>query len=197
MDKLPLYRLANRFMDQPPQVTQLLAAWQAGDQNAEQQLADVVYQTLRKLSARQIHGEKYLTLQATELVHEAYLKLVDIDIEWQSRAHFYAVASRLMRRLLIDRARSRLRKKHGGELLRSDLDIDKLPSEGIEEHLLTLDTVLSDLESQDQRKCDVFELHFFGGMSYREIAEVLKVSEATVDRDLRFAKAWVCSEMED
>lgn len=178
-----------------PQVTQLLASLRSGDASAQDELASLVYDTLRRLSARHIRNENHLTLQATELVHEAYLNLVSVEVEWQDRAHFYAVASRLMRRLLIDRARARLRHKRGGQVQQTVLEPDQLASEP-EIQALELDRILEKLEALDKRKSDCFELHFFGGMTYPEIAEALSISEATVDRDLRFARAWVRNELE-
>ena len=180
-------------MSSSEQVTQLLSAWCDGDEQALSELTPIVYETLRRLSAKHVNREQNLTIQATELVHEAYLHLVSTDIDWKNRAHFFAVASRLMRRLLVDRARSRLRQKRGGGLLVSNQNIDELPE--IEQTFLDLDEVLKKLAEHDSRKSEALELHYFGGMTYPEIAEALSISEATVDRDLRFAKAWVFKEI--
>jgi RNA polymerase sigma factor (TIGR02999 family) len=127
-------------------------------------------------------------------VHEAFLHLVDVDIDWQDRAHFFAVASRLMRRLLIDRARARLSKKRGGGQL-VDVDLEQIDDGGAEQELLELDSALNKLKELDERKANVLEQYFFGGLSYAEIGAALGISEATVDRDLRFAKAWVYNEI--
>lgn len=176
-------------------ITQLLASWRKGDQQALDQLTPIVYETLRRLSSRHLNNEQHRTLQATELVHEAFLNLVGADVNWQNRAHFFAVSSRLMRRLLIDRARARLRQKRGAGMPLSDHDMDQLAEPDIEQDLLDLDDALTRLAGMEKRKSDVLELHYFGGMTYPEIAEALAISEATVDRDLRFAKAWVYNEI--
>ncbi|GAB1263698.1 ECF-type sigma factor [Aurantivibrio infirmus] len=182
-------------MDTQTPVTQLLSSWRSGNDEALQQLTPIIYQTLRRLSAKHIGGERNPTIQATELVHEAFIDLIDVKVDWQDRAHFFAVASRLMRRLLIDRARSRLRKKRGGDLQLTQIDLNELPQVETEQELLDLDGALIQLKGIDSRKADVLELHFFGGMTYPEIASSLGISEATVDRDLRFAKAWVYNEL--
>lgn len=186
-------------MDTQAPVTQLLAEWRAGNEDALETLTPIIYETLRRLSKKHVGREQNVTLQATELLHEAFLNLVDVDIEWQDRAHFFAVASRLMRRLLIDRARHRLSQKRGGAMHMVTFDIDQLPSsdqqssdgDSAEQQILELDAALECLKEIDARKADVLELHFFGGMTYTEIAAALAISEATVDRDLRFAKAWI------
>ena len=180
-------------MDNDAPVTRLLSEWRSGNDEALSKLTPIIYQTLRRLSAKHISAEKNPTIQATDLVHEAFLNLVDIDIDWQDRAHFFAVASRLMRRLLIDRARSRLSQKRGGGAQLTAVDVDQVASESAEQELLELDQALTKLKEIDARKADVLELHFFGGMTYPEISVALSISEATVDRDLRFAKAWVYS----
>lgn len=176
-------------------VTQLLSEWRAGDEKALVELTPIIYETLRRLSAKHISKEQNPTLQATELVHEAFLNLIDANVDWQDRAHFFAVASRVMRRLLIDRARARLSQKRGEGQKMVDQDLDQIAGAGKEQEILELDEVLLKLKKIDERKSDVLELHFFGGLTYPEIAEALGVSEATVDRDLRFAKAWVFNEL--
>ncbi len=176
-------------------VTQLLSEWRSGDDKALAELTPVIYETLRRLSTKHINKENNPTLQATELVHEAFLNLVDIKVDWQDRAHFFAVASRLMRRLLIDRARSRLSQKRGEGQKMVDQDLDQLASVSKEQEILELDEALQKLKAKDSRKSDVMELHFFGGLTYPEIGEALSISEATVDRDLRFAKAWIFNEI--
>ncbi len=182
-------------MNKNAPVTELLAAWRSGDEQALQQLTPVIYNSLRRLSAKHLSGEKNLSIQATELVHEAYLNLIDVEIDWQNRAHFFAVASRLIRRMLIDRARAKQRQKRGGEFKQVDTDIERLAADTPEKELLDLHYALEQLNSKDPRKSEVLELHFFGGLTYKEIATVLDISEATVDRDLRFAKAWIYSEI--
>lgn len=194
--------------DKTSQVTQLLVSWRSGNEDALEKLTPIVYESLRRLSKKHINQEKNPTIQATELLHEAYLDLVNIDIEWQDRVHFYAVASRLMRRMLIDRARARLRKKRGGDVHvtsmstgdtgeisssreQPSLMLDGRVNTNSEQQLIDLDEAIKALSEADQRKADVLELNFFGGLTYPEIATALSISEATVDRDLRFAKAWV------
>ncbi|MGI1679181.1 MAG: sigma-70 family RNA polymerase sigma factor [Cellvibrionaceae bacterium] len=203
-------------MDKKAPVTQLLASWRSGDDGALEKLTPIVYESLRRLSKKHINKENNPTIQATELVHEAYLDLVNIDIDWQDRVHFFAVASRLMRRMLIDRARARLRKKRGGDIKMTSADVESIAgskgsfdqqfslsgltsgsngSDVDEQRLLDLDGALNELSVVDKRKAEALELNFFGGLTYPEIAIALKISEATVDRDLRFAKAWVYNYM--
>ncbi|MGH1471794.1 MAG: sigma-70 family RNA polymerase sigma factor [Cellvibrionaceae bacterium] len=209
-------------MDKKTPVTQLLASWRSGDEAALNQLTPIVYESLRRLSKNHINKENNPTIQATELVHEAYLDLVNIEIDWQDRVHFFAVASRLMRRMLIDRARARLRKKRGGDVKVTSADVDSVvgsqrsnnvkgsfeqqillnnfsgdshDQDVNEQRLLDLDDALNELANADKRKAEALELNFFGGLTYPEIATALKISEATVDRDLRFAKAWVYNYM--
>ncbi|WP_428354147.1 ECF-type sigma factor [Methyloprofundus sp.] len=176
-------------------ITQLLLDWRKGDQQALDQLTPIIYQSLRRLSIRHLSGENCPTIQPTELLHEAYMELVDVDIDWQDRAHFFAVASRMMRRMLINRAKHRQRLKRGGDQQRIEVDLDQLAPIETEVQILELNDALLRLAKIDQRKSDVLEFHFFGGLNYHEIATALSISEATVDRDLRFAKAWVHSEM--
>ncbi len=195
-------------VDKKAPVTQLLASWRSGDEAALEKLTPIVYESLRRLSKKHINKEKNPTLQATELVHEAYLDLVNFEIDWQDRIHFFAVASRLMRRMLIDRARARLSKKRGGDVQMTSSDIESIPHDNgsfqqpfsidslsnasvSEQRLLDLDEALTQLGEADKRKAEALELSFFGGLTYPEIAIALNISEATVDRDLRFAKAWV------
>lgn len=178
-------------------VTQLLSDWRSGDEAALSQLTPIIYETLRRLSAKHIRKENNPTIQATELVHEAFLNLVDVDIDWEDRAHFFAVASRLMRRLLIDRARARLSQKRGGGAQVVDVDIDNIDDPSPEQQVLDLDQALLALKEIDARKADVLELHFFGGLTYAEISAALTISEATVDRDLRFAKAWTLNHIQE
>jgi len=177
-------------------VTRLLSEWRSGDDEALAKLTPIIYETLRRLSSKHIGKEANPTIQATELVHEAFLNLIDVEIDWQDRAHFLAVASRLMRRLLIDRARARLSKKRGGGQQVVIDDFDQIEAVGGEKEVLELDDALTRLKALDERKADVLELHFFGGLTYPEIAEALSISEATVDRDLRFAKAWIYDQLQ-
>lgn len=182
-------------MKEDAPVTKLLVQWRSGDEKALSQLTPIIYDTLRRLSQKHIRREANPTIQATELVHEAFLNLVDVNVDWQDRAHFMAVASRLMRRLLIDRARARLSKKRGGHQHADIEEIEQLGDASAEQEVLELDDALTRLKGLDERKADVLELHFFGGLTYPEIGEALGISEATVDRDLRFAKSWVFSQL--
>jgi len=137
------------------------------------------------------------TLQATAVVHEAFVKLVAMEVPWQDRAHFFAVAARQMRRILVDHAKARYRSKRGGATTTSGL-IEELhtsdpanPVTSGEIDVLEIDDALQRLTSQSPRLAEIVELHYFGGLTYQELAETLKVSEATIDRDLRLAKAWI------
>jgi RNA polymerase sigma factor (TIGR02999 family) len=176
--------------------TVLLQAWRGGDRDALDRLLPVVYDELSGLARRALHGERSdHTLQTRALVHEAYLRLVDADISFHDRAHFIAIAARTMRRVLVDHARARRREKRGGGAVRLDLDKVDLPAPGEGLDILDLHEALERLAAFDARKSAIVELHFFGGMSYDETAEAVGVSAATVDRELRLAKAWLKVEL--
>jgi RNA polymerase sigma factor (TIGR02999 family) len=179
-------------------VTQLLRAWGGGDERALDRLAPLVYDELRGMARRYMRLENAAnSMQATALVHEAYLKLVDASIaQWQDRAHFFAVSARLMRRILVDAARARASNKRGGGAVRLELNesIDGAPLE--HRQMLRLDDALEALAKFDPRKAKVVELRFFGGLSVEETAEVLKVSVQTVMRDWKLARSWLLREME-
>ena len=182
-------------MDGPPaqQVTQLLAAWGGGDQAARDKLMPLVYGELRRL-ARQCMGRERRdhTLQTSALVNEAYLRLVDQkNVAWQGRAHFFGIAARLMRQVLVDYARRRGYAKRGGDARRVSLDEAMIVSEERAAEVVALDEALESLAGVDPRKSQVVELRFFGGLSIEETAEVLGVSEGTVRRDWALAKAWL------
>ncbi len=178
-------------------VTQLLRRWQEGEKQAADELMPQVYSELRRLARRQIRRERVdLSLAATGLVHEAYVRLVDAEVSWHDRVHFFALAARAMRRVLVDRARARGRAKRGGGATMVTLDEQRQAVPGRAFDVLDLDEALQRLEALDRRKCEVVELHFFGGLTYEEIAGALKVSEATVHRELRFAKAWLYKELQ-
>lgn len=183
-------------MGNPPSVTALLQDWRSGNDQALDQLTPLVYETLRRCARREMRGERAgHTLQTTGLVHEAYEKLIGMEIDWTDRAHFYRIAARTMRRLLVDYARNRGRDKRGGGLARVTLN-DSIPEPAGElTDLLALDDALQRLAEFDERKSQAIELHFFGGLSYGETARTLGISPATVDRELRFAKAWLYREM--
>jgi RNA polymerase sigma factor (TIGR02999 family) len=179
-----------------PDVTLLLQRWREGDEEALAQLTPLLYDELRRLAAGQLARERRNhTLQATEVVHEAFVRLIGTDVPWQDRAHFLAVAARTMRRLLVDHARAKSREKRGGDLARVTLQPHDAALEPKSVEILTLDQALSALALQDQRAASVIELHHFGGLTYDEVGEVLEVSPATVKRDLRVARAWLRREM--
>ena len=177
-------------------VTELLVEWRAGKHDALFQLTPLVERTLHNIAQRQMRGEQAgHTLQATALVNEAYLCLVDASVSWENRAHFFAVAARIMRRILVDHAKSKRRAKRGGGGQEVTLHEAQLASPRVEPDVLDLDEALGRLAAFDERKANAIELSFFGGLTYDEIAEVLDISQATVDRDLRLGKAWLYREI--
>ena len=175
------------------QVTQLLADWSRGDQTALDKLLPLVHEELRRLAHHYMSRESPgHTLQTTALVNEAYVRLVDQkEFQWQNRAHFFAVAAQVMRHILIDHARARSRAKRGGKAQRVPLEEAIVMSPERASELLALDEALSELEKVDARRSKVVELRYFGGLSIEETAEVLKVNPTTVNRDWRWAKAWL------
>jgi RNA polymerase sigma factor (TIGR02999 family) len=181
----------------PHEVTQLLRAWSEGDENALDKLVPLVYGELHRLARRYMAQERPgQTLQVTALVNEAYLRLVDSQqADWQNRAHFFAVCSQMMRRILVDRARSRRAQKRGIGETPLELDEALLVAEGRSADLVALDDALNCLAALDPRKGQVVELRFFGGLSVEETAEVLKVSKETVMRDWKLAKSWLRREL--
>lgn len=174
-------------------ITRLLAAIRSGEPGALDRLIPIVYGELRRLAHARLREEHPgHTLNTTGLVHEAYLKLIGLNrIQWEDRTHFFAIASRMMRRILIDHAVKRRAQKRGGGPHRAELDEDLLVSDEQSETLLELDDFLKQLEILQPRQCKILEHRFFGGLTNEEIAEVLGVSLRTVERDLRFAKAWL------
>jgi RNA polymerase sigma-70 factor, ECF subfamily len=179
----------------PGELTQLLIAWREGNQNALDQLAPLVYAELRRLAHRYMNRERGgHTLQTTALVHEAFLRLLKNPQEsWQNRAHFYAIAAQMMRRILVDYARANLRAKRGGDKTLIALEEMELlvfvPA--LNPDVLALDAALEKLAEIDPRRSRVVELRFFGGLSVEETAHVLQVSPDTIVRDWRVAKAWL------
>jgi RNA polymerase sigma factor (TIGR02999 family) len=178
-------------------VTQLLLAWNHGGDSALKKLTPLVYEQLRRLAHRYMGAERAAhTLQTTSLINEAYLRLIDgRRANWQDRAHFFAVSARLMRRILVDWARSREAKKRGGKRQRVSLDEALAVTSAHGEDLVALDEALQKLSALDPRKGQVVEMRFFGGLSVKETAEVLKVSTDTVLRDWRLAKLWLLGEL--
>jgi len=179
-------------------VTQLLRAWADGDQSALEELTPLVYEELHSLARRHVSRENEgHTLQATALIHEVYLRLVDFgSVRWQDRAHFFAVCSRLMRRILIDFARSRGSLKRGGNERKLELGEGLIVSPDVPTELLALEEALTKLAQDQPRKSKVVEMRFFGGLTNKEIAEVLRVSTDTVKRDWELARAWLLREMD-
>jgi RNA polymerase sigma factor (TIGR02999 family) len=179
-------------------ITHLLRAWRDGDEHALELVTPVVYEELRKSAKRLMSRERDgHTLQATALINEVYLRLVNLDdVNWQDRAHFFAICARLMRRILTDYARSRSYLKRGGDARRITLDEALMVSADPPLDLVTLERALTKLEAVDSRKSSVVELRFFGGLSLKETAEALKISTDTVTRDWNLAKAWLLREMD-
>jgi RNA polymerase sigma factor (TIGR02999 family) len=180
------------------ELTLLLKAWGAGDPGALEQLTPRVYPELRRMAAKYMRNERPGdTLQATALVHEVFLRLVDASsISWQDRAHFFAVSANLMRRILVDRARAKGSAKRGGAAPRVNLDdAPEVGSERRDREIVAIDESLDALARIDPRKSKVIELRFFGGLSVEETAEVLKISPQSVMRDWKLAKAWLMREL--
>jgi len=178
------------------EVSLLLRAWSEGDQEALDRLTPIVYRELHRLAGRYLQGERSdHSLQATALVNEAYLRLADhTRMQWQNRAHFFAVSSQVMRRILVDHARRR-NLKRGADWQRVSLDEALVVSSSRSDDLVALDEALRTLEQFDRRKAQVVEMRFFGGLSVEESAAVLRVSPVTVMRDWRTAKAWLYREL--
>lgn len=183
---------------QPQQVTKLLHDWSQGNKAALDQLMPVVYQELRRLANSYLKGERSdHTLQATALIHEAYIRLIDQNTpQWESRAHFFGVAARLMRQILIDHARTRAAARRGGDQQRISLDDALLFSDDQAAELVAFDEALNRLSAFDERKCRIIEMRSFGGMSVEETAEALGVSVPTIKREMRLARAWLRRELQ-
>jgi len=179
------------------EVTTLLIEWNNGDPAALEKLMPIVYAELRELARARLKREPPgQTLQTTDLVHEAYLKLVNQRrVQWQNRGHFYAIASQLMRRILVDHARTKHRKKRGEGALRESLSKANIAVPQSNFDFVGFDEALTRLSEMDQRKAKIVELRFFGGLSVEETADFLKVSAITVMRDWKMAKAWLHKEM--
>jgi RNA polymerase sigma factor (TIGR02999 family) len=177
-------------------VTRLLKEWGGGNKAALDELMPVVYQQLRKLASICLLSERPdHTLRATALVHEAYLRLVDADVAWQDRVHFFAVSARLLRRILVDHAKANRRQKRGGGAETMALDEAVMIGPQTTGGVVELDMALQRLAANDQRKSDIVELLCFGGLTYDEAAAALKISPATVHRELKLAKAWLHREL--
>jgi RNA polymerase sigma factor (TIGR02999 family) len=182
----------------PPEITQLLHAWRGGDQLALERLTPVVYQELHRMAQRYMARERDgHTLQATALINEVYLRLVNVkEVQWQDRAHFFAVSAQLMRRILTDIARSHIYQKRGGGARHVPLDEAFVMSPEPAVDLVALEQALTRLGETDARKSKVVELRFFGGMTVEETAEVLQISAETVMRDWSVARSWLLRELD-
>lgn len=183
---------------QEQEITRLLHEWRAGDRAALERLTPLVHAELKRLAGRLFRSESAgHTLQPTALVNEAYEALVRMDVPWQDRAHFFAIAARLMRRILVNHANARRAAKRGGGSCKVTLDEQSAVASGPDEQLLALDQALDEMAKFDARKAQVIELHYFGGLSYSELADSLELSTTTVHQELRSAKAWLQQRLAD
>jgi RNA polymerase sigma factor (TIGR02999 family) len=181
------------------EVTRILSAIEQGDPHAAEQLLPLVYEELRRLAAQKmVHEAAGQTLQATALVHEAYLRLVDTEKaqHWNSRGHFFAAAAEAMRRILVDNARQKRARKRGGELVRQDLDALEIVLPEIPEDVLALDEALNKLAATDKTAADLVHLRFFAGLPLPEAAHLLGISPRTADRMWAYARAWLHQEIQ-
>jgi RNA polymerase sigma factor (TIGR02999 family) len=187
----------NQILADPPNVTRLLLQWGHGDRQALDALTPLVYDELRRLAARYLRREREgHTLQSTALVHEAYLRLIDQrDVHWQNRNQFFALASELIRRILVDHARARMAAKRGGAQVQLELDEAIAAPEEKDLDLVALDDALQALASADPQQSRIVELRYFAGLTIEQTAEILNISPATVKRDWTVAKAWLKREM--
>ena len=184
------------------EITGLLKAWEEGQPGALDRLIPHVYRELKRLARRHMRGIDCDSLQTTAVVHEAYIRLVELsNVSWQDRAHFYAVSARIMRGILVDAARARRSQKRGGSLRRegssANIDLDQIPDmgSGRAEEILAIHEELEQLAKMDARQAQVVEMRFFGGLRVDETAEVLKISPQSVMRDWKLAKAWLRREI--
>jgi RNA polymerase sigma factor (TIGR02999 family) len=182
------------------EVTHILSAIEQGDPHAASQLLPLVYEELRKLAAQKLAQERPgQTLQATALVHEAYLRLLDgaQAQHWNGRGHFFAAAAEAMRRILVDQARRKHSRKHGGDLVRHDLDAFEVALPEVPEDLVALDEALNKLAALDKTAADLVHLRFFAGLPLPEVAQLLGISPRTADRLWAYARAWLHQEIQD
>ena len=177
-------------------IVQLLREWRAGDEEAYDRLVPLVYGELRRLARGQLRREQAgHSLQPTALVHEAYLRLVKADVDWQNRTHFLSVAARVMRRILVEHARARQAAKRGGDAVHVTLTGPIPAPDAKPIDVLALDEAMERLRTFDARQAQIVELSYFGGLTYPEIGDLIGISEASVDRDLRHARAWLRREL--
>ena len=183
-------------MSESENVTQLLIAWGRGDETARDKLIPLVYETLRRIARHHLRGERAgHTLETAALINEAYLKLVEQSISWQSRAHFFGIAARLMRQLLVDHARARQRLRRGGDRRRISLTAAAEIAQEEAIDLLALDEALETLARVDPQRSHIVELRFFGGLTIEETAQVMGISSPTVERGWRAARAWLQTQL--
>lgn len=184
--------------DHPNGITKALAAAASGEPRAAEQLLPLVYDELRRVATQQLaHERPDQTLQATALVHEAYLRLIGGETSWDNRRHFFAAAAEAMRRILVERARRKRRLRHGGDRRRVEIEADELPIEEPPVDLLALDEALEHLAAEDATKAELVKLRFFAGLSEQEAAEVLGISRATAARHWAYARAWLFDQLRD
>ena len=177
-------------------VTELLVAWRNGESNALNELTPLVYAELHQQASHLFRHERANhTLQPTALVNEAFVRLSDAQVQWQDRAHFFALAARTMRRVLVDHATARVALKRGGGDVQLTLDENLLAGDSLDLDLLDLESALSALAGLDERKAELMEMKLFGGLSYEEMSEVTALSTSTIDREIRFSKAWLTARL--
>ena len=178
------------------EITQLLVAWSHGEETALEMLTPIIYGELRRLAQSYMRQERAdHTLQSTAVVHEAFIRLIDQNVEWKSRAHFFAIAAKMMRRILVDHARARSTSKRGAGMARVDVEEQAIESQERSVDLLALDEALEHLARIDPQRSRIVELRYFGGLSNEESANVLGISPATVQRQWSGAKAWLYREL--
>ncbi len=177
-------------------VTRLLQQWSEGNRDSIDQLMPLLYDQLHRLASSWLRSErKDHTLRATALVHEAYLRLVDSDIAWENRVHFYTVAARVLRHILVDYAKASRRQKRGGDAVKIPLDEAIIIGPELPSEIVELDDALELLAERDQRKAEIVNLIFFGGLTYSETAQALKISDVTVHRELKMARAFLYTQL--
>lgn len=180
------------------EITVLLRRWRDGDEEALAHLTPLVFDQLKQLAARIFRNERHgHTLQPTALVNELFERLIRSGVDWQDRTHFFALSARIMRRVLVNHAEARRAAKRGGDALRVTLQEESLGGGGEEADLVAMDEALTALGEFDSRKSEMLELHYFGGLTYTELAEVMQLSESTVHQELRTGRAWLRSRLAD